>query len=1012
MFKFKYKICQTVKHFMENRQTESGIDEALYSRQIYVLGVDAMKRMAKSNVLICGLGGLGVEIAKNVILSGVKSVTVNDCEKAKMTDLGSQFYLEESDVGKNRAEASVKKLAELNPYVAVKASAEEDIMKIAKEYNTIVLTEPMCEKRLIELTNYCHQNQVNIITTEARGVFGYAFDDFGDKFLVNDPRGEVPSRFMIEFITNSKKAVVTVAEHGKHNLSEGDYVKFEEVAGMTELNGKSYQVSIINSYKFAINCDTTNFHPYELLGSGGYGNQIISPQTIKFNTYEENLSDPKILELDYSNFGRDKQVLLAFNSIHRWMNDKDIQPSKNDFEDVLRIAKEINSQNHIVDTIDEKIVKLLVEEYNTTISPMAAIFGGIVAQEVLKSISGKFLPLNQMMTLSFVESLQENAKYELKGDRYDDYRIVFGNEQQDKMEQLRYFMIGAGAIGCEILKNWALMGVGCSGKGKVIVTDMDRIEKSNLARQFLFRNSDIGKMKSETACKAAMKMNKNLKTEALVKCLEPASRDFFSDEFYDNLDGVCNALDNVKARLYSDSLCTYYKKPLLESGTLGPKASFQIIVPRLTESYQSSADPQEDNIPACTLHNFPSIMDHCCMWGRDVFSGLYESSPELVKKYLEDPDFLEKIKTSTSASEQLNSIYNMLIEKPNSFEDCAHLARLKFEELFNFKIRDLLYLYPRDYITSSGIPFWSGSKRAPDPLTFDPNNSYHSEFIISASNLYSRIYGIQIGTAEEAIEFATKTNVPEWKSTEDTNDEEDKKDINIYNELIINKIKPLDITGLHVYPEKFEKDDDTNNHMDFIASAANLRALNYRIETNTKLEIKRIAGKIIPAIATTTALVCGFVCMEMYKVHSIVPKKIEDFRSGFINLAITMFSLSEPIPCAFKKLTPNGPTFSPLWDTFDIDGDITIKDFINKVKTDWGLRVMTMTIDKYYIYSSLMNSAKKKERLPKRITSVYEEITKKPIPSNFRMLRLDCMCYDSDMNEVPTPSFVLRFRET
>ena len=59
-----------------------------------------------------------------------------------------------------------------------------------------------------------------------------------------------------------------------------------------------------------------------------------------------------------------------------------------------------------------------------------------------------------------------------------------------------------------------------------------------------------------------------------------------------------------------------------------------------------------------------------------------------------------------------------------------------------------------------------------------------------------------------------------------------------------------------------------------------------------------------------------------------------------------------------------------------------------------------------------MNSAKKKERLPKRITSVYEEITKKPIPSNFRMLRLDCMCYDSDMNEVPTPSFVLRFRET
>ena len=54
------------------------IDEDLYSRQLYVLGHEAMRRMATSNVLISGLGGLGVEIAKNVILGGVKSVTLHD----------------------------------------------------------------------------------------------------------------------------------------------------------------------------------------------------------------------------------------------------------------------------------------------------------------------------------------------------------------------------------------------------------------------------------------------------------------------------------------------------------------------------------------------------------------------------------------------------------------------------------------------------------------------------------------------------------------------------------------------------------------------------------------------------------------------------------------------------------------------------------------------------------------------------------------------------------------------
>lgn len=78
------------------------IDEGLYSRQLYVLGHDAMRRMASSDVLISGLGGLGVEIAKNVILGGVKSVTLHDDAVCKLADLGSQFYLTEADVGERQ----------------------------------------------------------------------------------------------------------------------------------------------------------------------------------------------------------------------------------------------------------------------------------------------------------------------------------------------------------------------------------------------------------------------------------------------------------------------------------------------------------------------------------------------------------------------------------------------------------------------------------------------------------------------------------------------------------------------------------------------------------------------------------------------------------------------------------------------------------------------------------------------------------------------------------------------
>jgi ubiquitin-activating enzyme E1 len=96
------------------------IDESLYSRQLYVLGHEAMKRMGASNVLVVGLKGLGVEIAKNIALAGVKSLTLYDPTPVHISDLSSQFFLTPADVGTPRHDVTVPRVAELNAYTPVK----------------------------------------------------------------------------------------------------------------------------------------------------------------------------------------------------------------------------------------------------------------------------------------------------------------------------------------------------------------------------------------------------------------------------------------------------------------------------------------------------------------------------------------------------------------------------------------------------------------------------------------------------------------------------------------------------------------------------------------------------------------------------------------------------------------------------------------------------------------------------------------------------------------------------
>ncbi|OHS99360.1 Ubiquitin-like modifier-activating enzyme 1 [Tritrichomonas foetus] len=1004
--------------------SEPVVDENLYSRQIYVLGLDAMKKLASSSVLISGLGGLGVEIAKNVILAGVKNVTVHDRRNATIRDLASNFYLSEKSVGKNRALESLSQLSGLNDYVTVTAKTDELTNDFLKNYQCVVLTDHHKESEINRISQFCHKNNIKLIIAETRGVFGYIFDDFGHEFIVTDPTGEQPSRFLLSFITNSKEGIVTIADGESHELGEGDHVRFEEVEGMTELNGKDFPVKVINSRQFSIG-DTSNFGKYTSAHRSGYGNQVVLPVKIDFYEFTEALSHHvKTMELpfDYCCFGRDKQVVLAFVAAQHYMETANTDSAEVSGDDLIKAAKEINGKYKIVEEIDEALLREFARESGAVISPTCAAFGGIAGQEVIKAVSSKFSPLNQFLAMGYIESIPSDHEYTLKNDRYDPYRIVFGNKQQEVMQNLRYFMIGAGALGCEQLKNWALMGVATHGDGKVYITDMDSIERSNLNRQFLFRSSDIGKMKSDAAAQAACVMNPEFKIESHQNRIGPESAHIYNDVFYDKLSGVCNALDNVQTRLFSDQMCVFYNRPLLESGTLGPKAHFQIVVPHLTESYGSQPDPPEKGIPMCTLHNFPSCIDHTCMWARDQFGGLFEQQPQSVNALLKELDYIKKM-TQSDQGALLMTLQAakafFITEKCENFDDCVRWARLKFEEYFNYKIRDLQHQFPEDAISPEGVPFWTGAKRYPSPATFDPSNPYHAEFVTAAATLRARVCGIK--PEADIPARAAKVNVPEWKPSGSKINLEENENSNASSQpaddsdidQLIQQVQPF--VGKHalLHPEEFEKDDDSNGHMDFVAAAANIRAINYQIEPQEKLEIKRIAGKIIPAIATTTAMICGLVALEMYKVHSIDEekrKKLETYRFGSINLAIPIFNISEPLECHVKECPANGIKYS-LWDKWIIEGDITLGEFFKKVQEKYKVEVDMVTVGRTVMYPVFSDMKKGQMRLQTKITDILtKELNVPPLVDGQCYIPIEALCVDENGDDVDTPPFVLKVK--
>ncbi|KAI2632212.1 SUMO-activating enzyme subunit uba-2 [Hypoxylon sp. NC1633] len=383
--------------------------------------------------------------------------------------------------------------------------------------------------------------------------------------------------------------------------------------------------------------------------------------------------------------------------------------------------------------------------------------------------------------------------------------------------QARVLMVGAGGIGCELLKNLALTGF-----GEVHIVDLDTIDLSNLNRQFLFRHEHIKKSKALVAKEAAESFNPNVKIVAYHANIKDAQ---FHAEWFRGFDLVFNALDNLEARRHVNRMCLAADVPLIESGTTGFNGQVQVIKKGVTACYDCTTKEAPKSFPVCTIRSTPSQPIHCIVWGKSyLLNEIFGTSEDQAGlDSTEDADNATEIAELKKEAEALRKIRESV--------GMEHFSQMLFDKVYSADITRLLAMKDMWKSREPPMPLEYKSLMAQAPKTREQKNEILRD-------------GQRIWTLEENLVVFN-----------DSLDRLSKRML----ELLKTRTE-----GMPNPTISFDKDDEDT--LDFVAASANIRSHIFGIERKSRFDIKQMAGNIIPAIATTNAIVAGLSVLESFKV--------------------------------------------------------------------------------------------------------------------------------------------------
>ncbi len=277
----------------------------------------------------------------------------------------------------------------------------------------------------------------------------------------------------------------------------------------------------------------------------------------------------------------------------------------------------------------------------------------------------------------------------------------------------------------------------------------------------------------------------------------------------------------------------------------------------MTGSYKDIPQPEKEQIPICTIKQYPYDFKHCVEWSMSLFVNLFSDSLKYFKQFLNDKkSFLSSYQTFEETSfsrdlEILTDLYflsNILIKKSeNSIYDfCLYIV----EKLFHYDIEKLLIMHPPEsFNTETNQPFWSGLKYCPKPINFLDNKEVFESLIYSTKLLLKRCLNLNF-----VLGKIDQINLLKMSNQE-----------SCYMILLdfLYKVSFTD-SDIEINLLEFDKDDEVC--MDFIYYFSCLRADNYLITKKDREDTRSIAGQIIPSVLSSTCVCVGFNLIQLCNI--------------------------------------------------------------------------------------------------------------------------------------------------